>query len=265
VNAWYLGIGIALVMIALWLVQVEVTGDQYAAQSVQWCEEQNFGATGQCVNAYPTGTMNAIVDTMLGILLAGAFFFIGASFLSTKRKFGWAGGAVLGAICLAIVLTLHLANSGPSPYGSHTPLGTELGLNFQAVDCLNSSGSPRCDYIFEVNYTAENVTASDIWIALGSVLSGGGNGSLSSLGKDAVLNSTTDGCTVAIWTFSSNAWTSPSSGGCPAIDSSSQLVDGETLTLVPSSPGRSLSGHGYELVFVGNTNAIDGEANAPIP
>ena len=39
---------------------------------------------------------------------------------------------------------------------------------------MNSSGSPRCDYIFVVNDTSGNLAANDIWIAFGKSPEDGG-------------------------------------------------------------------------------------------
>ncbi|MCI4344670.1 MAG: hypothetical protein L3J87_03490, partial [Thermoplasmata archaeon] len=133
-NPWYLAIGIILFVLAVMLIGVEVEGENYSAQSVQWCEQHNFGAPGSCVNAYPTGTMNAVIDAMLVVLLGGAIIFLAATVVSTRPTFDWRGGVLLGAICSAILFILYLANAAPFPYGGPTPVGTELSVNFQSVD-----------------------------------------------------------------------------------------------------------------------------------
>jgi hypothetical protein len=69
---------------------------------------------------------------------------------------------------------------------------------------------------------------------------------------------------VALYSFGSDFWTLPDSGGCEGLGPTSQLFSGEVLALTSSIP---LAGQGYSLIcgLEGDVPGGGGSATVALP
>ncbi|HEV2429328.1 MAG TPA: archaellin/type IV pilin N-terminal domain-containing protein [Thermoplasmata archaeon] len=165
---------------------------------------------------------------------------------------------LLVAITVVLAAVLYVLISGLTKGPGSTPLGSALGVGSATGGACG--GAPReCNYTVSVVSASGGLTPNSLKFQLE-----GSSNNITSFNN--VIAKDSNGCFIGLftavggWSTTNPAWTGiacTASGGLTTLESS-----GCQFAL---STGASLSGKGYQLVFVAATGSFSGTVPASIP